>query len=95
MMREEQGISVMADEYGIELEAIAARLQTVGEASIRGEGIGRFIYAFCDTRAVEVSRAGERLFVEFFDVEVVIRDHMYSSSDEATKAALDWLVSAR
>jgi hypothetical protein len=85
----------MADEYGMELEAIAARLQTVGEASVRGDGPGRFVFAFCDTRSVELSRTGTDWWVEFFEGAEMISDRTFASSDEATKAALNWLANAQ
>lgn len=85
----------MADAYGMELEAIAARLQTVGEASIRGDGPGRFVFAFCDTRSVELSRSGTGWWVEFFEGADMISDRTFASSDEAANAASNWLVNAQ
>jgi len=85
----------MTDEYGLELEAIAARLQTVGEASIRSEGPGRFVFAFCDTRSVELSRTGSDWWVEFFEGAELISDRTFAASDAATKAGFNWLANAQ
>jgi len=85
----------MTDDYGRELEAIANRLSAVSATSVRGNGSGRFVFSDQGARAVELSRNGDSWWVEFFEGEDVTHDETLSSSDDATKVALDWLSNAK
>ena len=83
------------DSYGSELLLIQQAFSGSAEqAAVRGEGLSRFVYASNLNRAVEVSRSGPAIWVEFWANESVESERAFPSIPTALEAANTWLNSA-
>ena len=84
----------MIDTYGVQLGIISRILQYAGfTPSVRGDGVGRFVYAEHADRAVEVYWDGVGFLVQLFrEPEVAsIRDNQQDTPEHAAGQAVDWL----
>ena len=84
----------MIDTYGDQLRSIASILQDAGfTPSVRGDGVGRFVYAEHADRAVELHWDGVGFLVELFQepAEASVRDYQQDTPAQAAKQAVDWL----
>lgn len=82
------------DEYRRELESVAARLKTSEiDCQIRGSGAAQFIFATNVSLSIELSKAAEGIWVEFWTANNDSPDHdnFYSSYEAAATAAIEWL----
>lgn len=83
------------DVYQRELRQVADTLMSAGcQVSIRGDGLGRFVFAQSEGRAVEVSRSAEsEVFIELFSAgeEYASTEVMEADFEAATRRALAWL----
>ncbi len=79
------------DDYNNELNEVASRLATTAMTTVRGDGAARFVYAERAGRAIELSRAAEGWWVEFWSSEKVETDRTYVSCEDAIVASRSWL----
>ncbi len=86
------------DEYGTRLQVVCEQLARVGiAATIRGDGVGRFLFAERGSRAVEASMNDDgRVWVEFWSEPdgPSEREETYNSYEDATQAMEQWLLTA-
>ena len=84
---------MQSDQLGFDLQQCVTELaRAVADASIRGTGNARFLYAKHKSRAVEVSPSSDGgWWVEFWENEDVANEHTYQSREDATEAAGLWL----
>lgn len=84
----------MIDTYGDQLRSIASILQLAGfTPSVRGDGIGRFVFAEHGDRAVELYWDGVGFLVELFQepAEASVRDYQQDTPEHAAEQAVGWL----
>ena len=85
----------MKDTYGEQLDLIANILRAAGfSPSVRGEGMGRFVYAEYKDRAAEVYWNGVAFMIELFEQPTVhsVRDYHQDTPELAGGQAVDWLL---
>jgi hypothetical protein len=78
-------------------EAVAGSLIKAGfSATVRGEGAARFVFAEAAGRAVEISDAGEGIWVEYWDCgdERPKFERTFPGGDAAAADACAWLSGA-
>ena len=82
----------LQDSYGEELTDAVNTLNAHSLlTSIRGDGIGRFLLVETTNRSVEISRSGEKVFVEFFEGEEHVKDDYVNDFQTAILRTVDWL----
>jgi hypothetical protein len=82
------------DHYGAELRAAAGRLAPFADRVwSSGSGPARFLFAERAGRAVELSRSGAGVWVEFWadDPETPAGEHTFGGWGKAVEAAVSWL----
>ena len=82
------------DTYGQELQQAVALLSDAGFPSeIRGECNARFVFAECGTKAVEMSRDGDSVFIEFWNgpnEDPSVRDELQDTFEVAVERTTEW-----
>lgn len=82
------------DTYGQELAQAVTILSQAGfSAHVRGEANARFIFAESGLKAVEMSRDGDDVFIEFWSgpkESPSVRDELQDSFEIAVERATDW-----
>ena len=82
------------DVYGEQLSDIVSILKRAGFLpSVRGENLGRFVYAEHGGRAVEIYFDGVGFLVELFEepAETSVRDYQQDTPKIAAEQAVEWL----
>ena len=85
----------MKETYGEQLDLIANLLKGDGfSPSVRGEDMGRFVYAEHQDRAAEVYWDGVAFMIELFEQPTVhsVRDYHQDTPEIAAGQAIDWLL---
>jgi hypothetical protein len=80
--------------YGRDLEAVRGRLAMSAErVAVRGDGLGRFVWAEAAGRSVEVYGDEAGVCVAFWERGADSESHqeLHPSYDQAVEAALAWL----
>lgn len=80
------------DRYGSELDQALNMIVALGlAASIRGEGAARFLFAEQGGRALEISRDGQQVVLEFFEGEEPVKKDLVDDFHVAVQQTVTWL----
>jgi hypothetical protein len=80
--------------YEIELQKVIEHIKnSTTLADIRGNGVGQFIYATNNHRAIEISQSDDGIWVEFWenDIEIPVKEITAFNYEDAIIVSLNWL----